>query len=63
MSINYGLDRVPSPAGWRRVPRQRQRCPVEEVDGGAQISVAVTIEVKGESRPALAATCIYRYYD
>jgi hypothetical protein len=35
---------------------------VDDVPGGVQVSVDLTIELEGWPKPALAARGIYRYY-
>ncbi len=65
MAINYGLNklRFPSP-----VPvGSRVRCGVEiagveEVSGGAQVSLTVTYEIEGGSKPVCVAEVLFRYY-
>lgn len=61
--INYGLDRVrfpaPMPVGshWRGGAELLE---VGEIPGGAQIKVAVTIEVKDGAKPACVAESLAR---
>jgi acyl dehydratase len=65
MGINYGLDRVrfpaPLPAGgeWRVGAEISQ---VDEIKGGAQIKMLVTVEVKGSDKPAVVAESLSRVY-
>ena len=35
---------------------------VTEVTGGMQVKVALTLEVATQTKPALVADCLYRYY-
>jgi acyl dehydratase len=64
-AINYGLDRVrfpaPLPVGaqWRGAAELTE---VKEIQGGLQVKVLGTIEVKGSEKPALAAECLIRLY-
>jgi len=64
-AINYGLNRVrfptPVPAG----AQIRIRCTlgsVEDVSGGIQLCWAATVDVEGDSKPALVAEWLLRYY-
>jgi len=65
MAINYGLDRVrfpaPLPVGaeWRVGAEISQ---VDEIKGGAQIKMLVTVEVKGSEKPAAVAESLSRVY-
>jgi acyl dehydratase len=59
--INYGLDRVRFLSVVRvgsRVRAAVQLSAVTPIDGGARISATVTIEIEGESKPALVAETI-----
>lgn len=64
MGINYGLDRVrfPNvvPAG-TRIRAVGEVIAAQAVEGGAQITVRVTIEREGETRPACVADSISRF--
>ena len=63
--INYGLNRVrfpaPLPVGgqWRG---GAEITDVAEIPGGLQLTVVVTIEVKGSEKPALVAESLVRLY-
>ncbi len=63
--VNYGLDRVrfpaPLPVGaeWRG---GAEIVEVQEIDGGAQVKMLVTVEVKGSAKPAVAAESLLRVY-
>ena len=35
---------------------------VEEVGGGLQVKLTITVEVKGAVKPALVAECLFRYF-
>jgi acyl dehydratase len=64
MAINYGLNRVrfpsPVPAG-SRVRAHSTLQSVEEVPGGLQVVWVVTIEIEGNSKPALVAEWVIRF--
>ncbi len=66
MVVNYGANRIrfpaPVPVG-SRIRLSAQLASLEEVPGGAQSQVNVTIEVEGSSKPALAAELLFRYYE
>ena len=65
LRINYGLNRVRFPAPLRVGARFRGGATVLEVtaiEGGFQVKLAAAIEVEDESRPAVAAECILRFY-
>ncbi len=65
MGVNYGCGKVRFPNVVKAGARIRGRAEVidvEEVKGGVQSTVRVTIEVEGEDRPACIADTISRYY-
>jgi acyl dehydratase len=63
--VNYGLDKVrfpaPLPVGaqWRG---GAELVSVEDVAGGQQGKVKVTVEVKDTERPAMVAECLVRLF-
>jgi acyl dehydratase len=63
--VNYGLDKVrfpaPLPVGakWRG---GAELISVDEVPGGLQGKLKVTIEVQGSERPAMVAECLVRLF-
>ncbi|MGH8874227.1 MAG: MaoC family dehydratase [Acidimicrobiia bacterium] len=65
MGINYGANRVrfpaPVPVG-SRLRAGATLVGVEDVPGGAQVSLDVTFEIEGSERPACVAQVVYRYY-
>ncbi len=66
MGLNYGCNKVrfpsPLPVGAKlRLGASLQS--VEEVAGGVQAIIGVTIEVQGQEKPACVADVVYRYYD
>jgi acyl dehydratase len=65
MGVNYGAGRVrfpsPVPVGSRlRLGAALQS--VEEVTGGAQVTMVFTFEVEGAPKPSCVAEVIFRYY-
>ena len=64
LTLNYGLNRVrftaPVPSATRIRGRFRIEG-VEEVSGGEQLTVAVTIEREGEEKPACVAEALFRF--
>lgn len=65
MGINYGLNRLrfisPVPSG-SRVRARFTLQSVEDVAGGAQLTVVATVEIEGGQKPALVAEWLMRYY-
>ncbi len=66
MAINYGANKVrfpsPVPSG-SNVRLGATLVEIEEIAGGAQAQVDVTIEVEGSTKPSLAAQILFRYYN
>jgi acyl dehydratase len=65
MGVNYGCDRVRFPAPvavGSRVRGRGELLGAEEVKGGVQSTVRVTVEVEGQERPACVVDTISRYY-
>jgi acyl dehydratase len=64
--LNYGSNRVrftaPVPAGSRIRMRQKIKA-VDKIAGGVRITSENTVEVEGESRPALVAETISMMFD
>ncbi|NUM56504.1 MAG: MaoC family dehydratase [Candidatus Hydrogenedentes bacterium] len=63
--LNYGLGKLRYPAPVPIGSRVRLRVALNSVDdipGGIQIHVTLTIEVEGGRKPAMVAEGIYRYY-
>lgn len=64
-AVNVGLDRVrflnPVPSG-SRIRAVGEILKVEEIKGGIQSIVRVTIEIEGSDKPACVAESISRYY-
>jgi len=65
MGVNYGTNKVrftnPVPVG-ASVRAGASLASVEEVPGGVQVSLDVTVEVKDEVKPSCFAQVVYRYY-
>jgi acyl dehydratase len=63
--INYGMNKVrfpaPLPVGGE-FRGAAELTAVEEVGGGLQASLTITVEVKGAVKPALVAECLFRYF-
>ncbi len=65
VGVNYGLDKVrfpaPLPVGseWRGGV---ELIGVDDVPGGLQAKLRVTIEVKGSEKPAMVADCLIRLF-
>ncbi len=65
MGVNYGADklRFPSPVKvGSRVRGVGELVAVENVKGGVQATVRVTVEIEGSDRPACVVDTISRYY-
>ena len=65
MGVNYGLDRVRFPSPLRVGAKWRggaEVVSVDEIDGGAQLKVLITIEVEGSAKPAVVAESLVRVY-
>ena len=66
MQVNYGLDRVrfpaPVPVG-SRVRGVVDLLRVQEVAGGVQAVVGITVEVAGGAKPACVAELVIRFLD
>ncbi|CBL43833.1 MaoC-like dehydratase [gamma proteobacterium HdN1] len=65
MGVNYGADklRFPSPVKvGSRVRGVGELVAVENVKGGVQATIRVTVEIEGSDRPACVVDTISRYY-
>ncbi len=65
MGVNYGCERVRFPSVVRvgsRVRGTAQLIAVEEVKGGVQATIRVSVEIDGEERPGVVVDTISRYY-
>jgi acyl dehydratase len=65
MGVNYGADRLrfpaPVPVG-SRIRGGAELIKAEDVKGGVQATVRVTVEVEGSERPGCVIDTISRYY-
>ncbi len=65
MGVNYGADRLrfpaPVPVG-SRIRGSAELLQVDEVKGGVQAVIRVTVEIEGGERPACVIDTISRYY-
>ena len=65
MGVNYGADRLrfpaPVPVG-SKVRGAAELLAVEEVKGGVQATIRVTVEIEGSDRPGCVIDTISRYY-
>ena len=65
MGVNYGCEKVrfPSPVNvGSRIRGAGEVVSVEEVKGGLQIVVRVSVEIEGADRPACVVDTISRFY-
>lgn len=65
MAINYGLNRVRFPApvpSDSRIRASAKLVGVEDVDGGVQVLVDVTVECEGSAKPVCVAQTVSRFY-
>ncbi len=66
MGVNYGLDRVRFPAPLPVGARVRARFALQAysaIEGGAQLSWAVTVECEGGAKPVCVAQWLTQHYD
>jgi acyl dehydratase len=65
MGVNYGCEKVrfpsPVPVG-SKVRAGAELLSVDDVAGGAQVTMRVTFEVEGAPKPSCVAEVVYRYY-
>jgi acyl dehydratase len=67
MGINYGLNKLRYPGPVRIGKRVRLKATLADLEdigngAGAQVTVGMTFEVEGESKPGCVAEALYRYY-
>ena len=65
MGVNYGTEKVRFPSPVPVGARVRAGAALEAAtsfEGGIQMSLAVTVEVEGGTKPAMVATVVYRRY-
>jgi acyl dehydratase len=65
MGVNYGANKVrfmsPVPVG-SKLRAGVKVVAVDDVAGGAQVTMEATFEVEGASKPSCVAEIIFRYY-
>ncbi len=65
MGVNYGCEKVrfpsPVPVG-SKVRLGAQLDKVDEIEGGAQVTMTFTYEVEGATKPSCVAQVVFRYY-
>src|SRR6476659_7420792 len=65
MGVNYGTNKVrfpsPVPVG-AKLRLGATLAGVEDVTGGAQLTIALVFEVEGAPKPSCVAEAVYRYY-
>ena len=65
MGVNYGADKLrfpaPVPVG-SRIRGGGEMLKVEDVKGGVQVTIRVTVEIEGSDRPGCVIDTISRYY-
>ncbi|WP_405682590.1 MaoC family dehydratase [Streptomyces sp. NBC_00057] len=65
MAVNYGLNKVRFPSPVRvgaKVRAHGRVVSVEEVQGGVEVVVDLTVEIDGSAKPACVAQAVYRFY-
>jgi acyl dehydratase len=66
MGVNYGANKVrfpsPVPVG-SKVRLGAELKEVEDIPGGAQVTMVFTFEVEGAPKPSCVAEIIFRYYE
>lgn len=66
MGVNYGLNKLrfpaPVPVG-KKVRAHAALTACEDIEGGIQVSVNITIEVEDSEKPAAAIEGLFRYYN
>jgi acyl dehydratase len=63
--VNYGMDRLRFPAPLPVGAQFRgggEVAEAAEIEGGVQVKLKLTVEVRDADRPALVAECLFRYY-
>jgi len=66
MGVNYGMNKVrfPSPVkAGQRIRGVGKLLNAEEVKGGVQATIGITVEIEGETKPACVVEFLARFYD
>lgn len=66
MGVNYGASKIrfPSPVPVGSMLRLgAELLTVDDIEGGAQVTMRFTFEVKGARKPSCVAEIIFRYYE
>jgi acyl dehydratase len=66
MGVNYGINKLRFPTPVPVCGKLRAGATlagVEDIPGGAQVTMDVTFEVEGKDKPACVAQVVYRYYE
>ena len=65
MGVNYGINKLrfpsPVPVG-SKLRVGAALADVEDIQGGAQVTLDLTFEVEGKAKPSCVAQAVYRYY-
>ena len=65
MGVNYGINKLrfpsPVPVG-SKLRVGASLADVEDIQGGAQVTMDLTFEVEGKDKPSCVAQAVYRYY-
>jgi acyl dehydratase len=65
MGVNYGINKLrfpsPVPVG-ANLRVGAVLADVEDIAGGAQVTIDLTFEVEGKDKPSCVAQAVYRYY-
>ena len=65
MGVNYGINKLrfpsPVPVG-SKLRVGASLADVEDIQGGAQVTLDLTFEVEGKEKPSCVAQAVYRYY-
>ena len=65
MGVNYGLNKLrfpsPVPVG-SKLRLGATLAAVDDIAGGAQVTLDLTFEVEGKDKPSCVAQAVYRYY-
>ena len=65
MGVNYGINKLrfpsPVPVG-SKLRVGASLTDVEDIQGGAQVTLDLTFEVDGKDKPSCVAQAVYRYY-